>query len=216
MATQVTLNSGSVDSAGSLALKTNGTTTAVTIDTSQNVGIGTPTPGDKLSVVGSMLVTSRGTGFAFKTPDWRVYNTSGGALAFNNYSADLLTLDSSGNVLVTSAASLGYGTGSGGSVTQATSKGTGVTINKASGRITMNNAALGAGGTANFLVSNSLVASTDTVVINVNDGIRGEQYNVYVWYLITGGFYVALRNISGTSYSDAVVLNFAVIKATTS
>jgi len=40
MATQVTLNSGSVDSAGSLALKTNGTTTAVTIDTSQNVGIG--------------------------------------------------------------------------------------------------------------------------------------------------------------------------------
>jgi hypothetical protein len=40
MATQVTLNSGSVDSAGSLALKTNGTTTAVTINTSQNVGIG--------------------------------------------------------------------------------------------------------------------------------------------------------------------------------
>ena len=40
MATQVTLNSGSVDSAGSLALKTNGTTTAVTIDTAQNVGVG--------------------------------------------------------------------------------------------------------------------------------------------------------------------------------
>lgn len=35
MATQVTLNSGSVDSAGSLALKTNGTTTAVTIGTNQ-------------------------------------------------------------------------------------------------------------------------------------------------------------------------------------
>jgi len=40
MATQVTLNSGSVDSAGSLLLKTNGTTTAITIDTSQNVGVG--------------------------------------------------------------------------------------------------------------------------------------------------------------------------------
>jgi len=37
MATQVTLNSGSVDSAGSLALKTNGTTTAVTINASQGV-----------------------------------------------------------------------------------------------------------------------------------------------------------------------------------
>jgi len=37
MATQVTLNSGSVDSAGSLALKTNGTTTAITIGTDQSV-----------------------------------------------------------------------------------------------------------------------------------------------------------------------------------
>jgi hypothetical protein len=47
MATQVTLNSGSVDSAGSLLLKTNGTTTAVTIDTSQNVGVGvTPSAWD--------------------------------------------------------------------------------------------------------------------------------------------------------------------------
>jgi hypothetical protein len=51
MATQVTLNSGSVDSAGSLALKTNGTTTAVTIDTSQNVGIGTTSPLSPLDVV---------------------------------------------------------------------------------------------------------------------------------------------------------------------
>lgn len=40
MATQVTLNSGSVDSAGSLLLRTNGTTTAVTVDTLQNVGVG--------------------------------------------------------------------------------------------------------------------------------------------------------------------------------
>jgi len=51
MATQVTLNSGSVDSAGSLALKTNGTTTAVTIDTSQNVGIGTVSPARKFEVI---------------------------------------------------------------------------------------------------------------------------------------------------------------------
>jgi hypothetical protein len=40
MATQVTLNSGAVSSAGSLKLQTNGTTDAVTIDTAQNVGIG--------------------------------------------------------------------------------------------------------------------------------------------------------------------------------
>jgi hypothetical protein len=145
-----------------------------------------------------------------------VGTSSNHALQFRTNNTERARIDTSGNLLITSAAGLGYGTGSGGSVTQATSKGTGVTINKANGRITMNNAALGAGGTAVFLVSNSLVASTDTVVINVNDAVRGDLYNVWVWYLITGGFYVALKNVSGTSYSDAVVLNFSVIKATTS
>ena len=61
MATQVTLNSGSVDSAGSLALKTNGTTTAVTIDASQNVGIGTASPNSKLEVT-SRITASDGGG----------------------------------------------------------------------------------------------------------------------------------------------------------
>ena len=38
------------DNSGSLQLQTNGTTTAVTIDTSQNVGIGTASPTSQLSV----------------------------------------------------------------------------------------------------------------------------------------------------------------------
>ena len=38
------------DNSGSLQLQTNGTTTAVTIDTSQNVGIGTASPAKKLHV----------------------------------------------------------------------------------------------------------------------------------------------------------------------
>jgi hypothetical protein len=40
------------DNSGSLQLQTNGTTTAVTIDTSQNVGIGTTSPGQKLHLAG--------------------------------------------------------------------------------------------------------------------------------------------------------------------
>jgi hypothetical protein len=46
------------DNSGSLQLQTNGTTTAVTIDTSQNVGIGTASPAYKLDVVGSLNVTA--------------------------------------------------------------------------------------------------------------------------------------------------------------
>ena len=45
---QITLNSSGVASSGTLALQSNGTTTAVTIDASQNVGIGTGSPSQTL------------------------------------------------------------------------------------------------------------------------------------------------------------------------
>jgi hypothetical protein len=47
---QITLNSTGVASNGTLALQSNGTTTAVTIDASQNVGIGTASPGSILEL----------------------------------------------------------------------------------------------------------------------------------------------------------------------
>ena len=61
-----------------------------------------------------------------------------------------LRITSGGNVLVTSPAGLGYGPGAGGTVTQATSKSTAVTLNKPSGQITMHNGSLGAGASAMF------------------------------------------------------------------
>jgi hypothetical protein len=42
------------DTTGNLAFQTNGTTTAMTIDTSQRVGVGTATPSQKLTVVGNL------------------------------------------------------------------------------------------------------------------------------------------------------------------
>jgi hypothetical protein len=43
----------------------------------------------------------RGTSFGFRLPDWQIYNTSSGnSLAFNNYTTDLVTITSVGNVLI--------------------------------------------------------------------------------------------------------------------
>jgi hypothetical protein len=60
---QITLNSTGVASNGSLVLQSNGTTAAVTVDTSQNVGIGTGSPTAKLDVQnnGDIVVRSYST-----------------------------------------------------------------------------------------------------------------------------------------------------------
>jgi hypothetical protein len=55
---QITLNSTGVASSGALALQSNGTTTAVTIDASQNVGIGV-SPAAKLDISGSTSAANR-------------------------------------------------------------------------------------------------------------------------------------------------------------
>jgi hypothetical protein len=55
---QITLNSTGVASNGTLALQTNGTTPALTIDASQNVGIGTGTPSSLLTVNGESNISN--------------------------------------------------------------------------------------------------------------------------------------------------------------
>lgn len=111
------------------------------------------------------------------------------------------------------SSTVGYGTGAGGAVTQVTDKSTGVTLNKASGQITMNNAALLAGAVVTFSVTNSLVQTTDAIIVNVQGGTASlANYKVWAGLQSAGAFVVALENITGGSLSEAVVLNFAVIK----
>ena len=122
-------------------------------------------------------------------------------------------IDSSGNLLVTNAAGLGYGTGAGGTVTQATNKGTAVTLNKPTGQITTNNAALGSGSTVSFSVNNSIITATDVVVVVVS---AGSSYTVQPAFVQAGVFNIRLTNTTGGSLSEAVAINFAVIKGATS
>lgn len=140
-----------------------------------------------------------------------------GAIAFNASGAERMRIDASGNVLVTGSGGLGYGTGSGGTVTQTTSKTSTVVLNKPTGQITMNNAALAANTTALFSFSNTLIGPSDTVVVNLKGGYAASgSYQVWVDGVGTGTCGIALRNISGGSLSEAVVLNFAIIKGATS
>jgi hypothetical protein len=107
---------------------------------------------------------------------------------------------------------LGYTAAAQGTVTQLTSKSTGVTLNKSAGQITMNNAALAATTNVAFTLTNSTISAKDVIVVNVAGGVASnETYNCWVSGHTTGSCTFVLRNISGGSLSEAVVLNFAVI-----
>ena len=140
---------------------------------------------------------------------------------------DVLTVDAngkpsfpqglaSGSFVETGSAGMGYGTGSGGTVTQLTSKATTVTLNKPTGQITMNNAALAANTTVVFGLSNSLITSADNVVVTIQSVTLGIQYNVWVYAVQSGACVVAVRNITAGSLSEALVINYAIIKGATS
>jgi hypothetical protein len=111
-------------------------------------------------------------------------------------------------------AGIGYATGAGGAETQLTSKSTGVTLDKICGTITMNNAQLNRDTAVSFTLTNSTIAATDVVVVNIKSGATANAYNVGVTAVAAGSCRIQLHNLlGGTDLSEAVVLSFAVIKA---
>lgn len=121
----------------------------------------------------------------------------------NIYGADQLLADSQ----------LGYTSAAQGTVTQLTSKSTGVTLNKSAGRITMDAAALANGVAVSFTLTNSLISANDVLVLCVSGGavLDPVAYTVYTSSLAAGSAVVTLRNLSATSRSEAVVVNFALL-----
>lgn len=117
-----------------------------------------------------------------------------------------------GTNLVTKGGYLGYIAGAGGSVTQATSKLTGVTLNKPTGRIIMNNSSISNGSVNGFTFTNSYIAANDILVINHITGGTDCAYIINA-RCFSGGANITLRNMSGGALADAVELEYAVIKS---
>jgi hypothetical protein len=133
----------------------------------------------------------------------------------NSGATDAMIIDSNGNVAVTSGTgSWGYGTGAGGTVTQATNKGTAVTINKPTGSITLNAASLASGAGIPFTVNNSLVTVNDTVIITTRSGsyATAGAYRIQAEAVTNGAFQVFVLNQTAGALSEALVINFAIIK----
>jgi len=106
---------------------------------------------------------------------------------------------------------LGYAAAAQGTVTQATSKSTAVTLNTSAGRITMNNAALAGNTAVSFTLTNSLISAKDVIILNVSGGATAGAYTTYVSSMTAGSADITLRNLTAGSLSEAVILNYAII-----
>ena len=101
-----------------------------------------------------------------------------------------------------------------GTVTQATNKGTVVTLDRMSGTITMNGAALAATTGVGFQLTNALIAAGDVVLASIKSGATADAYTLTVDSVAVGSCRISLRNVSAGALSEAVVLNFVVMKGT--
>jgi hypothetical protein len=107
---------------------------------------------------------------------------------------------------------LGYSAAAQGTVTQLTSKSTAVTLDKSAGRITMNNASLATATNATFTLNNAFIGANDNIILVISGGqTTPGSYNVFANSLATGSVSITLRNISGSTLSEAIVVNFAII-----
>jgi len=138
-------------------------------------------------------------------------------------SATITTLTSTAVVAsagVTSSGStgagIGYATGAGGAVTQITNRSTGVTLSKLAGAVTTHTASLAGLASADFVVTNTTVAATDTVIVSIQSGSDSAGAIVSVSTVAAGSFTIRVSNnnaAAGTAETGAIIINFAVIKS---
>lgn len=123
-------------------------------------------------------------------------------------------ISTGGNLVTNPAGAIGYGVGAGGTVTQLTSKSTAVTLNKPTGTIIMNGAALAGGASVTFTLNNSLLSSQDTIIVTKRGG-TSLNYNIDCGNDPSAA-YITITNRSGGSLSEAIGLNFTIINGANS
>lgn len=124
------------------------------------------------------------------------------------------SLSTTGNQVISSTGKHGYATGSGGTVTQGSSKSTTVVLSKSTGQITMDGAALAASTTVSFTLTNTVIEAGDILILNHISGGTAGSYLLNA-QSAAGSASINVRNISLGSLSEAIVIAFAVIKAVT-
>jgi hypothetical protein len=113
------------------------------------------------------------------------------------------------------SAGVEYAIGSGGTVTQATSKATAVTLDRMTGEITLNTAALAAATIVSFTLNNAFLEAGWMLATAHHSGGTIGAYTINGRVTGAGTAEITIRNNTAGSLAEAVVVKFAAIAAVT-
>jgi hypothetical protein len=129
-------------------------------------------------------------------------------LQFGTQSLARAQILTTGDFVMMARGALGYGPGCGFTVTQLTSKATNVTLSTPTGKITTAADALAANAEVTFTVANTHVAATDVVHVMGSS----EKYDIRASSPAAGSFKITIKNATTASLSEAIAINFVLIK----
>lgn len=120
---------------------------------------------------------------------------------------------------VQATTSIGYSAGLGGTVTQGTSRTTGVTLDAPSGQITLFAASIAGHEADEFTLTNSYIGATDTIVLNIANGAAAgtrKYYQIHVCAVAAGSCVISVGNIDNAAIpsagTESPIITFAIIK----
>ena len=141
-----------------------------------------------------------------------LFNGGGACTAFVGPGGVLFyapTTTSTTNIYATNQ--LGYTTTAFSSTTQLTNKATTVVSDTSAGQITMASAQLAPAASVAFTVTCAACSQYDTVIVSIASGGTLYAYLIGVVAVANGSFALNLKNVSNNAYSEALVVNYAIL-----
>ena len=195
-------------------------TGSVLINSTTNVGLQSTTTTLGVGSTDAIMTTQGAYNLILRT---NAAATNQGSITINNGANGNIVIspNGTGNVLSTTSiksnsatGGVGYAAGAGGTVTQLTSKVTGVSLSKVCGNITTAADALAGDTTVSFIFTNTAIAAGDVMIIN---HLSGGTIGAYTFnaQCIAGSATINLHNVTTGSLSEALTLAFVVVKAVT-